>query len=460
LRQLAVLCISTLDKLQKLRYISFNKGGNTAALSFATTTVNHMPTRTAVSAREANQRIRQYRDYLTASPYDLYKLYFSNLYADGIIPAFNGIETGEFYHINCPEKAPAVCRPGYVYLNCTFIFNSAAVLKCYAKAIAFINCRFYVYNCLCNSKVLTYEPDYVINNPDTIMQLANRCYYSTTTYRHAEVGYLSYYDCAQQQNSKVVYFKDLLEFCVQLKYGKPDDSSTKINYNGTNYKFAKTGVVCGVEFELPVAAEHLELDKRLWHKDTDGSQITGDLEAVTRPVSVSYINSQKFANNVRKLWKQVKAPADLGAYIDLDKTQVPGKTAGSGIHVHFSWDKTLFPVEAERLIARCERLVADKGGEEWLLNVGGKAKFQLREYSGFPHRTSRGKYNFIHQINPHHVEFRFGATHPNPDVAVERVRTMVALFEQAFALEAVVVAKKLHKSTNYAILQMYLNKSK
>lgn len=225
-----------------------------------------------------------------------------------------------------------------------------------------------------------------------------------------------------------ICFDEAVKKLVDIQYPS-QEKKRLIKYANKEYNFAGDSVVCGVEFEIPVSYREVKtLDKRLWIKEHDGSQIEGNLEVVSRPLTLSYILSQKFQVQVCKLWKAVKAPTKLSSYVT-EETD-----SGSGIHVHFSWNPELINVCAYDVISLVYKKICKLGGSVWLKNHGGKGYINMSSYSRFkkPEREEGSRYRFVTKVDDNHLEFRFCANDPDPEVAVRRVRLMSQLFYESF----------------------------
>lgn len=346
------------------------------------------------------------------------------------------VVTKDIFHITSEKDLANINQSKYNYYDCTFVFNFDRLKTIELKARSLTNCRFIV----TNNSTETHDEDGRMRHSAAFI-LKNLVLESFTTkvaytYRSTEKNYSNslsilsktgvvfdtncFQATKENQGEPVVVEELALKIardrfpCVSLT------TPVDVRYSNKVYNFGKNAFICGVEFEIPVSYNG-DLDERYWHKHTDGSQIKGDLEVSTRPLSLAYLSSQKFTNAVSKLWKTVNAPKNPAFYTEEDNED------GSGIHVHFSWqDDTIDALKLGKLMYK---LVRSWGGEDWLLAVGGKSLSNLNCYSRFAEPGLGVKYCFVNVLNSKHLELRFAANSPSPEVALARVRALSMFFQ-------------------------------
>jgi hypothetical protein len=228
-----------------------------------------------------------------------------------------------------------------------------------------------------------------------------------------------------------VNIDEALEHLELYKY-QTDDSELKFKYLDKVYKFARHTFVAGVELEVPMFYDDYEAPKELkkhWLFSTDKSQLCGDLEVASKPSSLSYIASKRFYNRIQKLYGSISVPSAISKYVDHN-----GDEDGSGIHIHISWhslDSKL--VSADRVRKHYYSLCEAKGGKSFLLGVGGKSLAQFDYYSPWLPNLSinEEKYDCVNCVDQTHVELRWLANSPDPEVVHNRIREAVDIFKEA-----------------------------
>ncbi len=228
----------------------------------------------------------------------------------------------------------------------------------------------------------------------------------------------------------VVQMGQALDIIEKHKF-ETNESSLQFKYEGSVYQFARHTFAAGVELEVPMHYDSDEAPKELkkhWLFTTDSSQIEGDLEVVSKPTSLAYVRSSRFEDRIQKLYKALGVPKLRSKY-----TSSCYGDKGSGIHVHISWhslDSSL--VEAARVRHHYYRLCEAKGGKSFLLDVGGKGTQQFDTYS--PWRSSyesTDKYDCVNCVSANHVELRWLANSPKPEVVHQRIKAAVDIFREA-----------------------------
>lgn len=208
---------------------------------------------------------------------------------------------------------------------------------------------------------------------------------------------------------------------------------TALMYKDKSYFFSTNTFVAGVELEIPVYDYKFNrsnsIDKKFWFGHSDNSQIEGDLEVVTKPVSLRYLKSEKFEQRVKSLWQAVEAPDYISAYRCDDEPDSEEETQGSGIHLHVSWHKSI-GLNAYDLRMCFLALVHELGWEKYLLDVGGKSKYAMKYFSPVRYQSFDGrKYDAMRVFSENHIEMRWMGSHPDPAVVAARVRSAIDLFE-------------------------------
>lgn len=228
----------------------------------------------------------------------------------------------------------------------------------------------------------------------------------------------------------VVKMEQALDLIEKHKF-ETNESSLQFKYEGSVYQFARHTFAAGVELEVPMYYDEDEAPKELkkhWLFTTDSSQIAGDLEVVSKPTSLRYVTSSRFGDRIQKLYKTLGVPKSPSKY----SSQGQGNK-GSGIHVHVSWhslDASL--VEAEKVRYHYYRLCETKGGKSFLLGVGGKSKQQFDYFSPWRSQLeSAGKYDCVNCVSENHVELRWLANNPKPEVVHQRIKLAVDIFREA-----------------------------
>lgn len=366
------------------------------------------------------------------------------------------VQANQQYYIHNEHTLSLACNPQFAFVNCTFVIDYSTLKRELEEPTTFVghsfsNCTFILLN---DNRGLQDE---------VIVLDCHMCFYGdgSATYRvynkadlmvktnDGERSRVCNHYCAINNKYKdILSIQNVTDKLAQVKYsliGK--DNVRVVKYRDRTYEFSKTSVAIGLELEFPVDSELVKLDNRQWLFDTDGSQLTGDLEAVSVPMSLSYINGQKLEQNLGKLWKRLVPhfPSSLDCW-SKDK-----QTNSSGIHIHYSWDENNLPISNMELWEAMHSIVEKRGGEKYLLTMGGKSLSAFQAYSAYckPSVEKYGeKYVYINCVCANHVELRFGANHPDQLVVQERIRNMTRLFTES--VELALVAKVM----NVARLQL------
>lgn len=203
--------------------------------------------------------------------------------------------------------------------------------------------------------------------------------------------------------------------------------------------FAATTVVCGVELEIPTTFAGV-LDKRSWHKQTDPSQIKGNLEVVSVPLALSSIMDMQ--QKITKLYSAVGAPRNTKNYGN------SREECASGIHVHFSWtNPTITCVKLQQMLYW---ITNRRGGASYLREVGGKSSRAFMAYSPFI-PGSDSKYNSFHIVSDNRIEMRWMNNSPNPAEAAKRIKIAALLFVEAYMnIEINFYVESLDKSLKFS----------
>jgi hypothetical protein len=216
------------------------------------------------------------------------------------------------------------------------------------------------------------------------------------------------------------------EFHTRLRELRCTKSNNNVGvfYRDKATRFSKHQFVVGVEIELPKRSSKIKrYDKRLWYLDNDVSQIKGDTELITKPLSLAFVRGDRFKKHIHKLYADVEPPTEHNLYT----SETAPKGNGSGVHVHVSWHKSL-GLESRSLRMYYYNLLEELGGEEFVIGFGGKPKPQLDKYSGY----RRGeRYDCFNCIGHNHIELRWLATDPDPDVVHKRIRVALDIFQKA-----------------------------
>ena len=196
----------------------------------------------------------------------------------------------------------------------------------------------------------------------------------------------------------------------------------QVNYRNQRRLFSSSTVVCGVELEIPTTFDK-KLDKRSWHKTTDGSQITGNLEVVSVPISLASVLDMQ--RKITKLYQEVGAPSNKALY------SKAGREEASGIHVHFSWTNST--ITCKQLQDMLYWLTDKRGGAYYLRKLGGKSGAAFNSYSPYiPGGTN--KYNSFNRVSNNRLEMRWMNNSPDPAIAAARIREAALLFAEAYML--------------------------
>lgn len=223
---------------------------------------------------------------------------------------------------------------------------------------------------------------------------------------------------------------EVFEAAVQTKKRKQETNESKLqfSYNGKDFSYSTNSFVGGVELEIPVHENSFRMSKvnrRRWLKVTDSSQIEGDLEMISYPANISFFKSENFRKQTRELYAAVGAPDDSTLYTDEYSEK------GSGIHIHISWHLQ-HNLNSSEVRSFYYKELAKRGGEDFCLAVGGKSEPQFAEYSPYKIDHCGGdKYDCVNIVNKNHIELRWLANDPDPDVVCNRVKLAIDIFEVA-----------------------------
>jgi len=334
-----------------------------------------------------------------------------------------------------------------IFVGCTFVFDNNFSGSVHALAI--MGCTF-VFGGECRDKPLfTYDYNYYLRGlPGTFGNYRpDICY--------AAVNVVSRVGLVRKGNTF-----ELNEAKQQIKKATQEHHESKLqfSYNGKDFSFSRRSFSAGVELEIPKHYSNVRMAKvnrRRWERDMDSSQICGDLEMVSYPASLGFYKTDGFLEQVRELYEAVEAPSDRSFYVD---DYCSDRPRGSGIHIHIGWHKHNGLCAAE-VRSHYYKELEKRGGKDFCLRVGGKSMGQFREYSPYiPQCDARQKYDCVHVVGSSHIELRWLANDPDPDVVCERIKVAIDIFEAA-VLEC--YKSKIQLSTRiklWTILPSLLNK--
>lgn len=389
--------------------------------------------------------VKTYRHNLTTDHAYMMWEYINFSNKTGCDEITGAVVCDQSFYIHNEYTLANISNPKVAYVKCRFVIDYTGLLRLYDEptsftAASFSGCEFI----LLNDK-RGFQDDAVVLNVSVQLYDDGHCCY--TLYNKATLmiktddlkssrTYTSYgaIDTKFQVQRSIMGIMDKL---VAAKYTNRNyDNSRIIKYRNRTFEFAKTSVAIGLELEFPIDSTKITLDTRQWLPETDGSQIIGNLEAVSVPMSLSYVNSPKLEQNLGKLWKRLASqmPSNPIYYSDDSKSE------GSGIHIHYSWDGEHLPISNMELWQAMHQLVVKRGGKDYLLNMGGKSIRMFNGYSRFqsPSESEYGnKYIYINCVSTNHVELRFGANHPDQCVVQDRIRAMTRLFTESVELALV-----------------------
>lgn len=206
-----------------------------------------------------------------------------------------------------------------------------------------------------------------------------------------------------------------------------------IVYKSKRFSFNKNQLVAGVELELPVYNRSKQsMYNNFWYVDNDYSQIIGDTEVQSIPMEIEYFTTGLFHRRLRTLYKNfvnnqpyVPKQYDYGN----DNTN-----RGSGVHLHIGLSDSCFDMFSLRQALYI--VAAERGGADFLKDIGGKKDACFQAYSDFtPTTRPHHKYQAFRVITnteqEKRLEIRYMASDPDPDVVFGRIVGAVSLVEHA-----------------------------
>ena len=222
-----------------------------------------------------------------------------------------------------------------------------------------------------------------------------------------------------------------------------------INYADSNFYFHSDFLVAGVELELPVQVTNRQkFFNNFWKCDSDFSQITGYLELQSMPNKAQYFRSCYFLRRLKTAYKHFKAPNNINDYV-LPPDSL--KHSGSGVHIHLSWaENGLLSTTLREAIYDCIKAL---GGADFLLDIGGKSPNNFDKYSPFYLGLNpSAKYQAVRVVNysKTHIELRWVATSPDPEVTFLRIQAALDIVEMALSL----VQDRLYSKSDLTLLKL------
>lgn len=353
------------------------------------------------------------------------------------------VVSGQSFYIHNENTLDNTNNEKVAYINCRFVIDYLSLLRGQGEptvfnAASFSGCEFILMNDKrCFNEDLVVLSCKVKLYGSFAYDLYNKCTLMAKTNDGKSSSVYNCYGVIDTRHQVQRSLNSIVDKLMAAKYtNRNKDNLRFIKYRNRTYEFSKTSVAVGVELEFPIDSDKVTLDTRQWLLETDGSQIVGNLEAVSVPMSLSYVNSQKLEQNLGKLWKRlaVQMPSDPIYYSDESKND------GSGLHLHYSWDGNHLPICNEELRQAMHKIVTSRGGASYLHRMGGKSIRTFNGYSAFVQLTDGNyneKYLYIHCVSANHVELRFGANHPDQRVVQNRIRAMTKLFTESVELALV-----------------------